>query len=60
LVEPRRLAKLHVFSGNMQMFLEVVPLEKGALHDLVRVKLPGSGQILRGRVVAPGQLEAQF
>jgi hypothetical protein len=60
LVEPRRLAKLHVFSGNMQMFLEVVPLEKGALHDLVRVKLPGNGQILRGRVVAPGQLEAQF
>jgi hypothetical protein len=60
LVEPKRLAKLHVLSGSMQMFLEVVPLEKGALHDMVRVKLPGSGKILRGRVIAPGQLEAQF
>jgi flagella basal body P-ring formation protein FlgA len=26
----------------------------------VRVKVAGSGQILRGRVIAPGQLEAQF
>ena len=60
LVDPKRRAKLHVVSGSMQMFLEVVPLEKGALQDLVRVKLPGNGQILRGRVIAPGQLEAQF
>ena len=60
LVEPRKLAKLHVFSGSMQMFLEVLPLERGGLHDLVRVKLPGSGQILRGEVTAPGRLEARF
>lgn len=60
LVEPRRRAKLHVVSGSMQMFLAVVPLERGALHDTVRVKVAGSGQILRGQVVAPGQLEAKF
>ncbi len=60
LVEPRHWVRLHVVSGNMQMFLQVVPLEKGALQELVRVKLPGSGQILRGRVTGPGQMEAQF
>ncbi len=60
LVEPRRLARLHVSSGSMQMLLDVVPLERGALHETVRVRLPGSGKILRGQVIAPGQLEAQF
>ena len=60
LVEPKKIAKLHVVSGSMQMFLQVLPLEKGALDETVRVKVAGSGQILRGRVVAPGQLEAQF
>ena len=60
LVEPRTRAKLHVVSGSMQMFLAVVPLERGALHDTVRVKVAGSGQILRGQVIAPGQLEAKF
>jgi hypothetical protein len=60
LVEPKKIAKMHVVSGSMQMFLQVLPLEKGALDETVRVKVAGSGQILRGRVIAPGQLEAQF
>ena len=60
LVEPKKIAKLHVVSGSMQMFLQVLPLEKGALDETVRVKVAGSGQILHGRVIAPGQLEAQF
>jgi hypothetical protein len=60
LVEPRKPARLHVTSGSMQMFLQVVPMEKGGLHDMVRVKLLGSGTILRGQVTAPGQMEAQF
>ena len=60
LVEPKKIAKLHVISGSMQMFLQVLPLEKGVLDETVRVKVAGSGQILRGRVIAPGQLEAQF
>jgi flagella basal body P-ring formation protein FlgA len=59
-VEPKKIAMLHVISGSMQMFLQVLPLEKGALDETVRVKVAGSGQILRGRVIAPGQLEAQF
>ena len=60
MVEPGKPARLHVFSANMQMFLDVVPLERGALHETVRVRLPGSGRVLRGLVVAPGCLEAQF
>jgi hypothetical protein len=60
LVEPKKIAQMHVVSGSMQMFLQVLPLEKGALHETVRVKVAGSGQILHGRVIAPGQLEAQF
>jgi hypothetical protein len=60
LVEPKKLARLHVSSASMQMFLDVVPLEKGALHETVRVKVLGNGRVLRGQVVAPGQLEAQF
>ena len=60
LVEPRRMAQLHVASGNMQMFLDVFPLEKGALHETVRVRIPGSGKVLRGQVVAADRLEAQF
>jgi hypothetical protein len=60
LVEPRRLASLHVFSGTMQMLLDVVPLERGALYETVRVRLRGNGKVLQGKVVGPGQLEARF
>lgn len=60
LVDPKTPATLHVFSGTMQMFLEVIPLDRGALHDTVRVRVPETGRILRGRVVAAGRLEAQF
>ena len=52
--------RLHVLSGSMQMFLDVVALEPGALHQVVRVRVPGSSRILRGQIVAPGSLEAQF
>ena len=60
LVAPGQPARLHVSSSNLQMLLEVVPLERGALHQVVRVRLPSSGRVLRGVVVAPGRLEAQF
>lgn len=52
--------RLHVLSGSMQMFLDVVALDPGALHQVVRVRVPGSSRILRGQIVAPGSLEAQF
>lgn len=53
-------AHLHVVSGSMQMFLDVVALESGGLHQIVRVRVPGSSHVLRGQVVAPGRLEARF
>lgn len=60
MVEPKKPASLHVFSGSMQMYLGVLPLDRGALNETVRVRVPSTGRILRGRVIGPGQLEAQF
>jgi hypothetical protein len=60
LVEPKKPASLHVFSGSMQMYLGVLPLDRGALNETVRVRVPSTGRILRGRVIGQGQLEAQF
>jgi Chaperone for flagella basal body P-ring formation len=60
IVQPGKPVRLHVVSGTLQMFLEVFPLERGALHQTVRVKLPGSGRVLQGQVIAPGLLEAAF
>jgi hypothetical protein len=52
--------RLRIVSGSMQMILDVVALEPGALHQTIHVRVPGSGRILRGQVVAAGHLEAQF
>jgi Chaperone for flagella basal body P-ring formation len=60
MVQPGKLANLHVVSGTMQMQLSVLPLEKGALGETVRVRVPGNGKVLRGRVTSAGWLEAQF
>ena len=60
LVDPRRHANLHVTSDNMQMVLAVVPLEKGAFGQTVRVRVLASGRVLRGRVTGEGRLEARF
>jgi hypothetical protein len=53
-------ARLRIVSGSMQMIVDVVALEPGALHQTIHVRVPGSGRVLRGQVVAPGHLEAQF
>jgi flagella basal body P-ring formation protein FlgA len=42
------------------MYLGVLPLDRGALNETVRVRVPSTGRILRGRVIGPGRLEAQF
>jgi flagella basal body P-ring formation protein FlgA len=60
LVEPNRPARLHLVSNGMEMTLAVRPLERGGLHQTVRVRLEGSGKVLRGVVAAPGYLEGQF
>ena len=61
LVEPGKSATLHLSSsGAMQMLLDVMPLERGTLNQTVRVKLPGTGKILRAQVTGARRLEAIF
>ncbi len=60
LIASGQSARLQVLSSSMQMLLDVVALEPGALHQVIRVRVPGSGRILRGQVIAPGRLEARF
>lgn len=52
--------RLRIISGSMQMIVDVIALEPGALRQTIHVRVPGSGRVLRGQVVAPGHLEAQF
>lgn len=59
LVTPRP-ATLDLASDTMQMFLNVNPLERGALGQKIRVKLSGTGKILQGQVTGFGRLEAKF
>jgi hypothetical protein len=60
LVDPRRHAHLHVASDSMQMVLDVVPLEKGAFGQTVRVRVLASGRALQGKVTGENRLEARF
>jgi hypothetical protein len=60
LVQPGKIARLLVTSGEMQMLLDVNPLERGALNQIVRVKLPGTGKVLQARVTGERRLEAIF
>lgn len=60
LIASGKPAHLHVVSGSMQMFLDVIALEPGGLHQTIRVRVPASNRVLRGEIVAPGRLEARF
>ena len=60
LIASGQSARLQVLSSSMQMLLDVVALEPGALHQVIRVRVPGSSRVLRGQVIAPGRLEARF
>ena len=60
LVEPRKMATLCISSSAMQMLLDVTPLEKGALNQTIRVKVPVTGKVLHARVVGEQRLSATF
>jgi hypothetical protein len=60
LVEAGRTARLHLHSSNSNILLEVKPLQRGRLGEIIRVRLPGSGKTLRARVVEGGDLDAGF
>jgi len=58
LVAADRPARLHIHSSNMDMFLEVRPLQKGRLGDVMRVRLLGTGRTIQARVGPDGLLDA--
>ena len=58
LVSTDRPARLHLHSPNMDVLLQVLPLQKGHLDDVIRVRLLGTGRIMQARVTAAGFLDA--
>ena len=51
-------ARLHLHSSNMEMLLEVRPLQKGHLGEVIRVRLLGTGRTMQARVTGDGYLDA--
>ena len=60
LVEAGKVATLYLNSGTMRMLLDVTALERGSLNQTVRVRLPGTGKILRAQIIGERRLEAIF
>jgi Chaperone for flagella basal body P-ring formation len=58
LVSADRFAQLHLHSSNMDILLQVQPLQKGRLGDVIRVRLPGTGRTVQARVAGEGYLDA--
>lgn len=61
LVETRRLAQLYLHSANSSALLNVRPLRRGRLGDVIPVSLRAlHGKTLTARVTGPDRLEAVF
>jgi hypothetical protein len=60
LVDPRRLARLHLHSQNSDMLLVVRPLQPGRLNDTIPVRLASTGKTFQARVLALNYLDAPF
>lgn len=60
LVQAGKAATLFLNSGTMQMLLDVTAIDRGSLHQVIRVRLPGTGKVLRAQVVGDRRLEAAF
>lgn len=58
LVTTNQSARLHLHSADLDMLLEVRPLQRGYLDQVVRVRLAATGRTMRARVVAYGYLDA--
>jgi hypothetical protein len=58
LVTTSHLARLHLHSADMDMLLEVRPLQKGHLNEVIRVCLLPSGKTLQAQVVGENYLDA--
>jgi hypothetical protein len=60
LVEPGRSARLRLHSANATISIEVKPLQRGHLGEIIRVRLPANGKTFRARVLESGDLDADF
>jgi len=60
LVETSHFASLYLHSTNSNMQLQVKPLQRGRLGDIIRVRLPSNGRTFLARVTGSGALEASF
>ena len=61
LVRAGSSVRLHIAAANgTQMYLTAVALEAGTAGQRVRVRLQGTGRVLRAKVVGPSQLEAEL
>jgi len=60
LVQAGKPATLLLNSGTMQMLLDVTAIDRGSLHQVIRVRLHGTGKVLRAQVMAERRLEASF
>jgi hypothetical protein len=58
LVDPTRLARLHLHSSVANIYLQVKPLQRGHLGEIIRVRLPSNGKTLRAQVMEGGSLDA--
>lgn len=58
LVMAGHLARLQIRSADMDMLLEVRPLQRGKLGEVIRVQLPGTGRVLQARVAGKDYLNA--
>jgi len=60
LVQAGKAATLFLNSGTMQMLLDVTAIDRGSLHQVIRVRVPGTGKVLHAQVTGDRRLEAAF
>ena len=58
LVQPGRPARLHLHSSNMDMLLQVLPLQRGRLGEVIRVRLGVTGRTMQALVAGDAYLDA--
>ena len=60
LVQAGKAATLFLNSGTMQMLLDVTAIDRGSLHQVIRVRVPGTGKVLHAEVTGDRRLAAVF
>jgi hypothetical protein len=60
LVDPRHHVVLHLHSSASDMLLSARPLQRGALGQMVRVRLRDSGKTFMARVTGSNSVDASF